>query len=218
MVTVTSQDRSRYREKGGESGPLIALTCSMAKPILASRSGKRPNSANARAGAALVLMQAMQIVSWLLTCSNHSASDSRTCSASFSTLGSHREFVALCRVIIAVSFWQTVHYWQSHIHRSPHMILLFPATGRPMSSMLESLVNRHSLSDDLCPPCRFVGIVAGHPIGTVPSTSGAVVKHNPSCCSLLDCRLAELLADCSQILVTSTRCILHTTSRWQRHH
>lgn len=98
------------------------------------------------------------------------------------------------------------------------MILLFPATGRPMSSMLESLVNRHSLSDDLCPPCRFVGIVAGHPIGTVPSTSGAVVKHNPSCCSLLDCRLAELLADCSQILVTSTRCILHTTSRWQRHH
>lgn len=88
MVTVTSQDRSRYREKGGESGPLIALTCSMAKPILASRSGKRPNSANARAGAALVLI-----------------------------------------VIIAVSFWQTVHYWQSHIHRSPHMILLFPATG-----------------------------------------------------------------------------------------
>ena len=40
----------------------------MAKPILASNSGKTPSFANPRAGAALGLMQAMQIDFRLLIC------------------------------------------------------------------------------------------------------------------------------------------------------
>ena len=51
------------------------------------------------------------------------------------------------------------------------MVLMFPATGKPESTMLESSVNRHASA---LHPCRLVGIGADHSLDIVPSTSGVV--------------------------------------------
>ena len=56
------------------------------------------------------------------------------------------------------------------------MVLLFPATGKAVSTECAGIFSQPTCF--LCPPCRFVGIGADHSIGTVPSTSGVVVRHS----------------------------------------
>ena len=165
----------------------------MAKPILASTSGKRPGFANPRAGAALGLMQAVQIVIWLLTC----------CLLLWSLLLlvsrpalTPAEVQSLMGSLLpsAESSLQSASGRQCTIgSRTFTGVPTWSCCFQPQASLSALCWHLHSTESMLSVPrpCRFVGTGADHSIGTVSSTSGVVVRNNTSSCTLVDFRLAE---------------------------